>query len=117
MLTVYKKQSGIFNLVLPRMELEYDVRGRISAQKLLIGRTSSMERISYSADGHVLEVVGTSDWKFVYDENGNVVSVMEQGQKLTLGYDSGDRVVQVGQAYIAEIILREFFTIFILQQS
>ncbi|XP_046665298.1 teneurin-m isoform X3 [Homalodisca vitripennis] len=79
-----------------RMELEYDSRGRISAQKLLIGRTSSMERITYSADGHVLEVVGTSDWKFVYDENGNIVSVMEQGQKLTLGYDSGDRVVQVG---------------------
>ena len=54
------------------MELEYDSRGRINSQKLMIGRSSSMERITYSADGHVLEVVGTSDWKFVYDENGNV---------------------------------------------
>uniref|UniRef100_A0A1B6CCY7 Tenascin-like protein n=1 Tax=Clastoptera arizonana TaxID=38151 RepID=A0A1B6CCY7_9HEMI len=79
-----------------RMELEYDSRGRISSQKLMIGRSSSMDRVTYSADGHVLEVVGTSDWKFVYDENGNIISVMEQGQKLTLGYDSGDRVVQVG---------------------
>lgn len=79
------------------MELEYDSRGRINSQKLMIGRSSSMERITYSADGHVLEVVGTSDWKFVYDENGNVISIMEQGQKMTLGYDSGDRVVQVNQ--------------------
>lgn len=89
------KVKSMLQLLLHRMELEYDSRGRISTQKLLVGRTSSMERITYSADGHVLEVVGTSDWKFVYDENGNVVSIMEQGQKLTLGYDSGDRVVQV----------------------
>lgn len=89
------KAKSMLQLLLHRMELEYDSRGRISTQKLLVGRTSSMERITYSADGHVLEVVGTSDWKFVYDENGNVVSIMEQGQKLTLGYDSGDRVVQV----------------------
>lgn len=89
------KVKAMLQLLLHRMELEYDSRGRISTQKLLVGRTSSMERITYSADGHVLEVVGTSDWKFVYDENGNVVSIMEQGQKLTLGYDSGDRVVQV----------------------
>lgn len=93
------------------MELEYDSRGRISTQKLLVGRTSSMERITYSADGHVLEVVGTSDWKFVYDENGNVVSIMEQGQKLTLGYDSGDRVVQVSDFFF---LSKVNFTLFCL---
>lgn len=91
----------MLRFLLHRMELEYDSRGRISTQKLLVGRTSSMERITYSADGHVLEVVGTSDWKFVYDENGNVVSIMEQGQKLTLGYDSGDRVVQVSDLFFS----------------
>jgi len=59
-----------------------------------------MDRISYNADGHVMEVVGsgsnTNDWKFVYDENGNVIGTIEQGQKTSLGYDTGDRVVQVG---------------------
>ncbi|XP_075234226.1 teneurin transmembrane protein Ten-m isoform X2 [Lycorma delicatula] len=79
-----------------RMDLEYDSRGRISSRKLLIGRTSTQEKMAYNADGHVTEVTGTNDWKYGYDENGNTISVIEQGQKLTLGYDAGDRVVQVG---------------------
>ncbi|XP_073990849.1 teneurin transmembrane protein Ten-m isoform X6 [Rhodnius prolixus] len=79
-----------------RMELEYDVRSRISLIKTTTSRSSNTEHITYSADGHVLEVVGESDWKFVYDENGNIISIMDKGRKLTLGYDSGDRVVQVG---------------------
>lgn len=77
------------------MELEYDVRSRISLIKTTTSRSSNTEHITYSADGHVLEVVGESDWKFVYDENGNIISIMDKGRKLTLGYDSGDRVVQV----------------------
>lgn len=77
------------------MDLEYDSRGRISSRKLVIGRTATQEKMTYNADGHVIEVAGTSDWKYGYDENGNAVSVIEQGQKLTLGYDAGDRVVQV----------------------
>ncbi|CAH1394248.1 unnamed protein product [Nezara viridula] len=79
-----------------RMELEYDVRGRIKSIKITISRNSSTKHITYSADGHLLEVTGGSDWKFVYDENGNIISIMEGGQKLSLGYDIGDRVVQVG---------------------
>lgn len=77
------------------MELEYDVRGRIKSIKITISRNSSTKHITYSADGHLLEVTGGSDWKFVYDENGNIISIMEGGQKLSLGYDIGDRVVQV----------------------
>ncbi|GJQ83081.1 hypothetical protein Trydic_g20093 [Trypoxylus dichotomus] len=80
-----------------RMELEYDKRSRIKLQKLQIGRTtSSMDRIGYNADGHVLEVVGTSNWKYVYDENGNVIAIIREKEKISLGYDSGDRVVQYG---------------------
>ncbi|XP_044730762.1 teneurin-m isoform X2 [Chrysoperla carnea] len=81
-----------------RLELEYDSRNRIQSQKLLIGRTSSMDKITYNADGHVMEVLGTNNWKYVYDENGNVIGVIEQGEKTNLGYDSGDRVVQYGDA-------------------
>uniref|UniRef100_A0A146KU89 Tenascin-like protein n=4 Tax=Lygus hesperus TaxID=30085 RepID=A0A146KU89_LYGHE len=78
-----------------RMELEYDVRSRISSMKIHTSRTTTTEHITYSADGHVLEVLGENEWKFVYDENGNIISIMDKGRKLTLGYDSGDRVVQV----------------------
>lgn len=77
------------------MELEYDVRSRISSMKVHTSRTTTTEHITYSADGHVLEVLGENEWKFVYDENGNIISIMDKGRKLTLGYDSGDRVVQV----------------------
>ncbi|XP_022901485.2 teneurin-m isoform X3 [Onthophagus taurus] len=79
-----------------RLELEYDKRSRISMQKLLIGKSSSMDRINYNADGHVLEVIGTSSWKYVYDENGNIIGIIKGKEKITLGYDSGDRVVQYG---------------------
>lgn len=77
------------------MELEYDVRNRISSQKITLGRTKIQNTMTYSADGHLFEVAGSSDWKYIYDENGNIIGVMDYGQKLTLGYDVGDRVVQV----------------------
>lgn len=79
-----------------RLEVEYDQRSRIKTQKLLVGRATSMDRITYNNDGHVLEVIGTSNWKYVYDENGNVIGVIREKEKITLGYDSGDRVVQYG---------------------
>ncbi|KAK6625770.1 hypothetical protein RUM43_006069 [Polyplax serrata] len=79
-----------------RMELEYDQRNRIKTQKLLIGRSNILDKITYNADGHVMEVIGTNNWKYVYDENGNAIGVFENGEKVTLGYDSGDRVVKFG---------------------
>lgn len=79
-----------------RLEVEYDTRNRIKMQKLMVGKTEFMNRISYNSDGHVLEVVGTSNWKYVYDENGNIIGVIKNKDKLSLGYDSGDRVVQFG---------------------
>nr|XP_032511792.1 teneurin-m isoform X4 [Danaus plexippus plexippus] len=80
-----------------RLELEYDVRNRIKSKKMMIGDTSSSERVSYNYDGHLMEVVGSiDDWKYVYDENGNIISIIEHGEKRYLGYDIGDRVVQYG---------------------
>ncbi|XP_071453131.1 teneurin-m isoform X1 [Hetaerina americana] len=79
-----------------RLELEYDKRNRIKSQKIMIGQSSVSDRFTYNADGHLLEVIGNGNWKYVYDENGNVIGVIEHGEKITLGYDSGDRVVQYG---------------------
>lgn len=75
--------------------MEYDSRSRISNQKMVFGRTSHVDSITYNTDGHLVEVVGKSNWKYVYDENGNTVGMIDQGQKLSLGYDSGDRIIQV----------------------
>lgn len=77
------------------MELEYDSRSRISNQKIIYGRNTIVDKMAYSADGHLLEVIGKSNWKYLYDENGNAVGIVDQGTKLSLGYDSGDRIVQV----------------------
>ncbi|XP_039745810.1 teneurin-m isoform X3 [Pararge aegeria] len=80
-----------------RLELEYDVRNRIKSKKMMIGDTSSNERVSYNYDGHLMEVVGSEDdWKYVFDENGNIIGIIEHGDKRYLGYDIGDRVVQYG---------------------
>lgn len=87
-----------------RMELEYDNRNRIKMRRLTIGKESMekkewsrMEKITYNADGHVLEVADTeNNWQYAYDENGNVIGVTEHNEKIVLGYDSGDRVVQYG---------------------
>ncbi|XP_059482465.1 teneurin-m isoform X2 [Neocloeon triangulifer] len=79
-----------------RLELEYDKRSRISGQKVTIGRRNLADKFEYNSDGHLLEVAGDSNWKFVYDENGNVIGAIDNGNKISLGYDSGDRVVQFG---------------------
>ncbi|XP_050525472.1 teneurin-m isoform X5 [Daktulosphaira vitifoliae] len=91
-----------------RMELEYDVRNRISSQKIILGRLKIQNSMTYSADGHLFEVAGSSDWKYIYDENGNIIGVMDHGQKLTLGYDVGDRVVQVADVQLYSYDARGF---------
>ncbi|XP_036326502.1 teneurin-m isoform X1 [Rhagoletis pomonella] len=80
-----------------RLELDYDLRNRIKSQKTTLGRSTSFDKINYNADGHVIEVLGTNNWKYLYDENGNTVGIVDQGEKINLGYDIGDRVIQVGE--------------------
>eukprot|EP00102_Acyrthosiphon_pisum_P009702 XP_003248283.1 PREDICTED: teneurin-m isoform X2 [Acyrthosiphon pisum] len=100
--------TNIKSMDVYRMELEYDVRNRISSQKITLGRTKIQNTMTYSADGHLFEVAGSSDWKYIYDENGNIIGVMDYGQKLTLGYDVGDRVVQVADVQLYSYDTRGF---------
>lgn len=79
-----------------RLELDYDLRNRIKTYKTTVGRSTSVDKVNYNADGHVMEVVGTNNWKYVPDENGNIISILEQGDKMNLGYDTGDRVTHIG---------------------
>ncbi|XP_076389159.1 teneurin transmembrane protein Ten-m isoform X2 [Megachile rotundata] len=101
-----------------RMELEYDNRNRIKMRKTLIGKDSmekewaKIEKITYNADGHVLEVAETeNNWQYAYDENGNVIGVTEHNEKIALGYDSGDRVVQYGDVEFNSYDSRGFVVI------
>ncbi|XP_034187283.2 teneurin transmembrane protein Ten-m isoform X3 [Osmia lignaria lignaria] len=101
-----------------RMELEYDNRNRIKMRKMLIGKDSmkkewaKIEKITYNADGHVLEVAETeNNWQYAYDENGNVIGVTEHNEKIALGYDSGDRVVQYGDVEFNSYDSRGFVVI------
>ncbi|XP_063992271.1 teneurin-m isoform X2 [Diachasmimorpha longicaudata] len=102
-----------------RMELEYDNRNRIKMRKLIIGKDlvdkkewSRMDKITYNADGHVLEVADTdNNWQYAYDENGNIIGVTEHNEKITLGYDSGDRVVQYGDVEFNSYDSRGFVVI------
>ncbi|KAL7013311.1 hypothetical protein ACKWTF_015326 [Chironomus riparius] len=93
-----------------RLELEHDSRNRIKTHKVTIGRQPSMDKINYNADGHVMEVSGTNNWKYLYDENGNVVGIMEQGDKMNFGYDPADRVIQVGDVEFNTYDSRGFVT-------
>lgn len=80
-----------------RLELDYDLRNRIKSHKTMIGRgATSVDKITYNADGHVMEVAGANNWKYLFDENGNTIGILEQGERTILGYDTGDRVLQIG---------------------
>jgi RHS repeat-associated protein len=71
-----------------------------------------MDKITYNADGHVLEVADTDiSWQYAYDENGNVIGVTERLEKISLGYDSGDRVVQFGDVEFNSYDQRGFVVI------
>ena len=63
----------------------------------LLHRTTN-EEIAYNTNNqiNIVRVGGDSSWVYSHDVNGNIVSVTEQGQRIALGYDSGDRVVQFG---------------------
>ncbi|XP_034946583.1 teneurin-m isoform X3 [Chelonus insularis] len=110
---------NIRSLTVYRMELEYDNRNRIKMRKLTIGKESMdkeewsrMDKITYNADGHVLEVADTeNNWQYAYDENGNVIGITEHNEKISLGYDSGDRVVQFGDVEFNSYDSRGFVVI------
>ncbi|XP_034122539.1 teneurin-m isoform X2 [Drosophila guanche] len=87
---------NVKNIDVFRLELDYDLRNRIKSQKTTFGRSTAFDKINYNADGHVIEVLGTNNWKYLYDENGNTVGVVDQGEKFNLGYDIGDRVIKLG---------------------
>ena len=81
-----------------RVNIEYNVNSQISLKSVYLQHTTTNEEIAYNANNQINIVRSGSDasWIYTHDVNGNIVSVTEQGQRVTLGYDSGDRVSQFG---------------------
>ncbi|ODN01413.1 Teneurin-m [Orchesella cincta] len=80
-----------------KIDIQYDQKGKLKHRSLHIGRNAYADNVKYDVDGRVSEVMGSGEWKYVYDENGNAIQVTEQKEKSSLIYDSGDRVIQVGE--------------------
>ena len=89
----------IKGLPLFRVNIEYNVNNQISLKSVYLQHQTTNEEIAYNANNQINIVrSGTSghSWIYTHDTNGNVGSVTEQGQRVTLGYDSGDRLSQFG---------------------
>jgi len=93
-----KKTLNIRGTPAFRLDLIYnELNGRVKERKMTIANSPYADEVQYTADGQVSEVTGSGNWKYVYDENGNGIQLMEQREKSLLIYDSGDRVIQVGE--------------------
>lgn len=92
-----RKTMSIRGSPIFRLNLIYNERGRVKERKMTIGNSPYVDGVQHQADGQVSEVMGSGNWKYIYDENGNIVQMMEQRKKALLIYDSGDRVIQVGE--------------------
>ena len=88
----------IKGLPLFRANIEYNANGQISLRSVYLQHQTTNEEVAYNANNQVNIVrssTGTA-WIYTHDANGNVVSVTEAGQRVTLGYDAGDRLSQFG---------------------
>jgi len=81
-----------------RVNIEYNANSLISLKSVFLMHKTTNEEIAYNANNQVniVKSESNSNWVYTHDVNGNIVSVTERGNRIALGYDSGDRVVQFG---------------------
>ena len=91
---VYKiKKRNIFGL-----ELEYNAHNRLG-RKLVVdheGR-SHEEQFQYSKDGQLGQVMGPTNFRFKYDETGNLMTYSKADQNINVVFGAGDRVENFGR--------------------
>jgi len=81
-----------------RVDIEYNANSLISSKSVALLHKTTNEKVLYNSNNQInmVKTGAQTNWVYTHDVNGNVVSVTEQGQRITLGYDSGDRVIQFG---------------------
>ena len=83
------------------MELEYNGENRLHRAVVTDheGRPSE-ERHSYTGDGQLKQTLGSTNYEFKHDDNGNVVTLSQDSAKTSISYGSGDRVETFGHKKI-----------------
>ncbi|RWS23020.1 Teneurin-3-like protein, partial [Leptotrombidium deliense] len=95
-----------------RMDLVYNANGALITTKTFmrhLGATKvRVSNFTYDSDGQLIEVSGRDQWKFTYDENGNLGIIQYMGNRIDILYDLADRVVSFGETpYLSDA--RGFF--------
>ncbi|UYV62055.1 TENM2 [Cordylochernes scorpioides] len=92
------------------LSLTYDVRNRVQRAVMKIGRDSTLAatNYTYNVDSFIQEVSGPQSWKFSYDVNGNMKSIIDNSQQMSLRYDDGDRLIGYGDVELYRVDGRGF---------
>ncbi|RWS11960.1 N-acetylglucosamine-1-phosphodiester alpha-N-acetylglucosaminidase-like protein, partial [Dinothrombium tinctorium] len=84
-----------------RMDLVYNANGALVTTKTFMRHLGAnkvrVSNFSYDLDGQLTEVSGRDQWRFTYDENGNLVIIQYMGNRIDILYDLSDRVVNFGE--------------------
>ena len=79
------------------VELEYNGHNHLGRRTVVDheGRTYE-ERFTYSKDGQLGQVIGPTNYRFKYDENGNLMTHSQADQNTNIIYGVGDRIENFG---------------------
>ena len=89
---------SIVGRVVHRSKFVYDSRYRLSAHSVWRG-PGSIEisyNYTYTPMGYLQGVDGPNSYQYRYDDNGNMISYVENGNSVTATYDEADRLVRWG---------------------
>ncbi|QQP39609.1 Uncharacterized protein FKW44_020548, partial [Caligus rogercresseyi] len=78
---------------------EHDSASQIISETLNLpkNRKEEVKSFVYNFNGQLAKAIGVDSWIYTHDINGNLVGFEENSnKKVSIGFDSGDRVVQYG---------------------
>ena len=81
-----------------RSKYSYDSLGRLASKSTWRGPGTQeyLFNYTYTPDGFLQNVDGSENWQFRYDDNGNMIAVVEGGREITATYDASDRLLSWG---------------------
>jgi YD repeat-containing protein len=94
--------SAIVDLGIPRVALDYNAAGRLTAARVG-GAAARAIGFSYTGDGHIAAITDSSgrSVSFGYDGSGNLVQQTNaDGSSISFAYDGNGRLVAAGAAAI-----------------
>ena len=84
-----------------KMDFGYNSNGAIVSTKIFMSHLGAnrvrVSNYSYDYDQQLVQVSGSDNWHFSYDENGNLVNIQHMQNRIEVFYDTSDRVVSLGK--------------------